>query len=243
MKVLKILVLAVFVLIILLVGTLGYFGFIPVLSSVFGSDKPRDLGVKYTEKQYLDYTEKAATQITTTNEAVSPENSLTYSGTKDLKQGFTQEEISARLNYSKWKYMPVKNVQIKIDQDGSVEFSGIVVYDRLGGFIEREGAGQYSKADIDKGLNYIKLIGRDFPVYAKFKASINNNQLTENIQTIEVGRFSIPLKTVNADSVVVSVSQSIMGKVPGFYAKSVSFENGKMNFEGNVPEKEIVESN
>jgi hypothetical protein len=243
MKILKLFLVFILLLIILVVGVLGYFGFVPVLSSVFGSDKPRDLGVKYTEKQYADYVVNAKTQIVTTKEAVLPENSLIYSGKVDLTQSFTQEEIAARLNYAKWKYMPVKNVQIRINNDGSVEFSGVVVYDRLSGFIDREGAGQYSKTDVEKGLNYIKLLGRDFPVYAKFKASISNNQLTETIQTIEVGRFSIPLKQVNADNVVTSVSQSIMNKVPGFYVKSVTFENGKMNFEGSVPEKEIVESN
>jgi hypothetical protein len=243
MKILKIFFVFILLLIISVVVVLGYFGFVPVLSSVFGSDKPRDLGIKYTEKQYADYAEKALTKIITTKNATSPEESLTYSGSKELKQEFTQEEIAARLNYAKWKYMPVKNVQLKINSDNSIEFSATVAYDRLNGFIEREGAGQYSKADIEKGLNYIKLLGRDFPVYAKFKASVADNKLTETIETIEVGRFSIPLKQVNADSVVTSVSQSIMGKVPGFYAKSVSFTNGKMNFEGSVPEKEIVETN
>lgn len=243
MKIIKILILFIFILIILAIGVLGYFGFVPVLSSLFGSDKPKDLGVKYSKAQYADYVAKAKTEVISTRENLLPENSITYTGKTDVKQSFTQEEISSRLNYAVWKYMPVKNVQLKINVDGSVEFSAIVAYDRLNGFIERVGAGQYSKADVDKGLGYLKLMGRDFPIYAKFKASMNNNQLTENTDVIEVGRFSIPLKSLDADNVIISVSQGIMSKVPNFYAKSVNFENGKMNFDGTVPEKSVVESN
>lgn len=243
MKLLKLLLLLLLLILIGAVLLLGYLGFIPVLSSVFGSDKPRNLGIKYTQQQYIDYVAKANEQITTVSGNISPENSITYSGKVDLKQQFTPEEISARLNYAKWKYMPITNTQLRINPDGSVEFSGLVLGDRINGFVAREGAGQYSVNDIEKGLNYIKLLGKNFPVYAKFRASITNNQLTETVEKIEVGRFSIPLKTVNADSVITSVSQGIFGRVPNFYAKSVTFANGKMNFEGTVPEKLTVESN
>jgi len=243
MKLLKLLLLLIVLVLIGGVLFLGYLGFIPVLSSVFGSDKPRDLGIKYTQQQYSDYVAKTKEEITTVSGNIAPENSITYSGKVDIKQSFTPEEISARIGFSKWKYMPVTNTQLRINPDGSVEFSGLVVSDRIDGFVAREGAGQYSIADVKKGLGYVKLLGKDFPVYAKFKASITNNQLTETVDKIEVGRFSIPLKTVNADSVVTTVSQTIMGRVPGFFAKSVTFTDGKMNFEGTVPEKLSVESN
>jgi hypothetical protein len=243
MKLLKLLVLLILLVLIGGVLVLGYLGFIPVLSSVMGSDKPRDLGIKYTQQQYSDYITRANEQVTTVRGNVTPENSISYSGKVDLKQSFTPEEISARLDYSKWKYMPVTNTQLRINPDGSVEFSGTVLSDRIYGFVAREGAGQYSAADVKKGLDYVKLLGKNFPVYAKFKASINNNQLTESVEKIEVGRLSLPLKVVNADSVITSVSQTIMGRVPNFYAKSVTFTDGKMNFEGSVPEKVSVESN
>lgn len=243
MKLLKLLLLIILIVLIGGVLLLGYFGFIPVLSSVFGSDKPRDLGIKYTKQQYTDYVAKTKEQITTINGNITPENSLTYSGKVDLKQSFTPEEISARLDYSIWKYMPVTNTQLRINPDGTVEFSGLVLYNRIEGFVAREGAGQYSIEDVKKGMDYAKLLSRDFPVYAKFKATVTNNQVNLDLKTIEVGRFSVPLKTLKASEAVTSVSQTIMGKVPGFYAKSVNFDNGKMNFEGTVPEKVSVESN
>jgi hypothetical protein len=243
MKLLKLLLLLIFVLLLGSVLTLGYFGFIPVLSSVFGSDKPRDLGIKYTKQQYTDYVAKTKEEITPIKETVSPENSIVYSGKIDLKQSFTPEEISARLNYAVWKYMPVTNTQLRINPDGTVEFSGLVLYNRIEGFVAREGAGQYSIEDIKKGMDYIKLLNKDFPVYTKFKATVVNNKVNLDLKTIEVGRFSIPLGAVNASEAVTSVSQTIMEKVPGFYAKSVNFDNGKMNFEGSVPEKLSVESN
>ena len=50
----KILKLGGLILVIIVFGVvmvLGYLGFVPGLSSVFGSDKARDLGIEFTEQQ------------------------------------------------------------------------------------------------------------------------------------------------------------------------------------------------
>lgn len=242
MKLLQFVFSFVFLVIVGAVLILGYFGFIPVVSSLMGADKPKDLGVRYTKEQYNTYIQKTKAEVVYVKGPISPDKSLVYSGKKNLTQSFTQEEISSRLNYSRWKYMPVGNIQIRINSDGSVEFSGNVLMDRLPGFIQREGMGQYSMADVEKGLTYIKLLKVNPPLYVKFNGTVASNNLALSVQKITVGKFNVPLDVVHANETAVSVYSSIASRVTGFYAKSVSFSNGQMSFDGTAPEKEEVET-
>ncbi|MBI3366353.1 hypothetical protein HY041_01860, partial [Candidatus Roizmanbacteria bacterium] len=125
---------------------LSYFGFIPYVSTILGTDKPKNLGIGYSQKEFFAYVNKAGTKIVEMTEPADAAHSIRYSGKFDLKEVFTQEEISARLNYALWKYMPVTNTQVKIHRDGTIELSGTVLMNRLDGFIARVGMGRYSRA-------------------------------------------------------------------------------------------------
>jgi len=242
MKFIQFLLSLIFLVIVGVVLYLGYLGFIPVLSSFMGADKPKDLGVRYTKKEYDTYIQKAQTEVIPVREVKSPAESIVYSGKKDLKQSFTQDEISARLNYAMWKYMPVANTQVRINSNGTVEFSGNVLMDRLPGFIQREGMGQYTMADVQKGLNYIKLLKVNPPVYVRFNGSVADNNLALSIQQIQVGKFNVPLDVVHANETATSVYNSIVSKVSSLSVKSVTFSDSQMHFDGTVPEKMMVET-
>jgi len=137
--------------------------------------------------------------------------------------------------------MPVNNTQIRINNDGTVEFSGNVLMNRLPGFIAREGMGQYTINDVTKGLEFINMLKINSPVYTKFTANVVDNKLRVDIQKIEVGKFGVPLQKVGANQVATAVFNNIVSKAPGFYGKTVTFSHGQMIFEGSIPEKEFVE--
>lgn len=60
MKTILAIIAGLFLLIVIsIVGVLGYFGFIPGVSKIFGSDQPRDLGVTYSYADYTSYMDKA----------------------------------------------------------------------------------------------------------------------------------------------------------------------------------------
>lgn len=219
---------------------LVYLGFVPYVSTILGTDRPKNLGIGYSQKEFIAYVNKAGTKIIEMTEPADAAHSIRYSGKFDLKESFTQEEISARLNYALWKYMPVTNTQVKIHGDGTIEFSGTVIMNRLDGFIARVGMGRYSRLDVEKGLGYIGLLKINPPIYARGKASVTDNQPTISVEQIEVGKFSIPLGTVHANEVVTALTKTIISQVNGLYAKSVTFSDGKMNFEGTAPEKMFV---
>ncbi len=241
MKLVKLLFFFVLVLAIGSFFLLSYFGFVPYVSTILGTDRPKNLGIGYSQKEFLAYVNKAGTKIIEMTEPADAAHSLRYEGTFNLKETFTQEEISARLNYALWKYMPVTNTQVKIHLDGTIEFSGTVLMSRLDGFIARVGMGKYSRADVEKGLNYIGLLKVNPPIYARGKASVADNQPTIAVEQIKIGKFNIPLEAVHANEVVTTLTQTILSQVKGLYAKSVTFSDGKMNFEGKAPEKMYVQ--
>ena len=232
--------------VIIIIGSallLSYLGFIPVFSNLMGAGKPRDLGVKYTKINFDSYVNKAKTRIVLVSQGPDPVKSVKYSGQIPVNETFTQEDVSARLNYSNWRYMPVTNTQIKINSDGIVEFSANILLDRLPGFIAFTGLGKYSIADFNKGLKYIKLAKVNPPVYLKFKAGAAENKVNINLQTAQIGKFNIPLEKLDANSALTSIVENTFHKAHGFYSTLVNFSAGVMKFEGSVPEKQEVESN
>ncbi|HNQ16490.1 MAG TPA: hypothetical protein PKJ26_01270 [Candidatus Woesebacteria bacterium] len=221
----------------IVVGTvlvLGYLGFVPVISSLFGSDKPRDLGVVATQENYDQYLAKADTTLKTLDAPVEGK-SIVYSGSELLTTSFSQEEVTGRLNLSTWKYMPIDQVQVKFSPDGTVEVAGRLRMDRLDGFIAQVGGTQYSKADVEKGLDYLGVLTVNPVVYGKGTGSVTNNQVTAQIDYLEVGRLPVPLDKIDASGTFVSVANHIINNVPGLDVQQADFTGGKLNFTGSVP--------
>lgn len=240
MKIIKLFLGFLLILVLLFVGALGYFGFIPGLSSILGSDKPRDLGVRATVADYDTYVQKAGTEIKHIQTAPAAGKSFIASGKKETKTSFTAQEISSRVSFANWKYMPVENVQVKINPDGTGETTGILRTDKLSGFFATMGFGSVSQKDIDEALKYVGIAGNP-PFYAKVRAAVVNNKTQVTLLSAEIGRLPIPADEINKSGALAALTNEIFKKVDGFYAKSVTFEDGKMNFEGTVPETMIVE--
>ena len=213
---------------------LGYLGFVPVVSGFFGSDKPRDLGIVVTQENFDQYLTKSATKITPLDTEVEGK-SVVFAGSEPLRTSFSQEEVSGRLNFSKWAYMPIDQVQVKFLPDGSVEVAGRLRMDRLDGFINQVGGSQYSKADVEKGLNFLGVVMTNPIVYGKGTGSVTNNQVTAQIDYLEVGRLPIPLEKIDANGTFMSIANHIINIVPGLDVEQADFMGGTLNFEGTAP--------
>jgi len=217
---------------------LTYLGFIPYLSSLFGFNKPKDLGVRYEVSDMDSYNKKASFTVEKSNNVNSPLG-VDFSGEAELNQVFTKEEVSARINYAPWKYIPIKNVQVNFPEDGVVEFSANLLTSRIPSFLSAIGFSGVSQSDIEKGLGYIKYVGEP-PVYAKARASVSNNQVEVSLISVQVGKFSVPFESHNGNEIVKTVAEKIFSLVPGFYAESASFPPSGMSFQGRTPTKGIV---
>lgn len=212
------------------IGYLAYMGFIPGLSDWIGANKPKDLGVKYTQADADSYIKKSLTEITP---LTTGSDNIIFSGSKNLTQSFTSAETSARMNYAKWKYMPVANTQVRFNGDGSVEFSGNLLTNRIAGFVSAIGGVSFSQAEIDKGIGFVKTSP---PLYIKVKPiSIQNNRVNLAFDAITVGKYNVPLDSFDANNFFSRLTEQVIGRIPGFSAKSVTITEGNINFSGTVP--------
>jgi hypothetical protein len=232
----KILLIVVGLIVIVLIAAvlfLGYLGFIPGVAALFGADKPRDLGVTYTQADYDSFMEKTKSTFVPLPVDTPAEESIIFSGAVDLKGALTQEEVSARIDYGRWEYVPITNVQIKFNNDGTLEVSGLLQMDNMYGFAAAAG---YTRSDVDKAKSFLKLALTDPPVYAKCAATVVNNKIDVSVDKLEIGRYSVPLGQYNVESGLQSIAQHVIDDAisqdPKINIKSASLVGGKLNYEG-----------
>lgn len=231
MKTLLIIV-GVLVLAVVLVG--GYLGFVPGVSAIFGSNRPRDLGVRYTQADLQSLRGKTGTQYQSLPANAPPEASRRYSGQKPVTASFTDKELTAEFNAVSWKYDPMTDTQVKFNPDGTAEFSGLILKDKLPDYARAIGM---ASADAQRITEQLKAIPADPPVYAKGRFRITNNQVaTFDVQSLEIGRLTVPESVIKDNkSAFIRLVERRMRAITGFNAKSATIENGMLKFDGTLP--------
>ena len=109
--------LLIFIVVILVVAVGGYLGVVPGVSSLFGANKPKNLGVTFTSQDLTSAEAKAGTQIVTLAPNLPPSQSISFSGQKNVNTTFTQSEFNAWMNNS-WDDA-LLGCQLKISSDGT----------------------------------------------------------------------------------------------------------------------------
>lgn len=239
---------------------LGYFGFIPGISNIFGSNKPRDLGIRYSEADRASARNKSQIEYAVLAEGQGGEGGYQLSGSRAVKAEFSSAEISALMNNRPWKYWPYKDVQVKFNKDGSGEISGIFLKDRLVGYGAKIGAPKEAVAFVQKFLPvnpvfYVKgraaLIDNKVTIFepeafelGRIKLPVNmflSKVLVKEVLAIEVGDLSGELSKIqNKRAIIIDYINNRLASLSGFYAKNARFEENKLIFEGNLSEKEMT---
>jgi hypothetical protein len=230
-------IIVVILIILIPVLVLGYLGFVPGLSDLMGSNKPRDLGVRYTQADLNSLMAKNGVQDVVLPPTSNPAGSLRYEGTKPLKNSFTQEELTARMaDNEKVKYNPLSEPQLRINADGTAEMSGKIDLDMIEDSATAFNVPDYTVQEAVPYIDKVKAINPNPAFYGKGKIVIKDNQISLDMQKAEIGRTPIPLDQLPMDR-ITSGMEDMMGLVPGLNVKSLTFEDGKMSFDGNVPAK------
>jgi hypothetical protein len=239
---------------------LGYFGFIPGLSNLFGSNKPRDLKVRYTEEDHQSARAKSKIEYGELPADTAASVSLVRTGSRPVNFEMTSSEATSLMNNRPWKYFPYNDVQVKFNADGSAEVSGMILKDRVPGYGAFIGV---PKEALDFAMKFLPVN----PVfYLKMKASLVNNQVAIfEPQAFEIGRMPLPVsvflslapkivpevyaidiagmgkelaKVSDKKALIISYINSRLSQTKGFYAKSAYFSADKLFFDGSLAEKE-----
>jgi hypothetical protein len=216
----------------------GYFGIIPGVSKLFGSDKPRDFGIKATDADYASESAKGIKFVAMQQGSASttPAETRQINGSKAVSASFTAQELTAAINKKpNWIYSPVSDVQFRFNPDGTGEVSGVLRVDHLRGFAEATGI---SQREVGKALDYLRLTNSNPAFYLKGYLSIADGKIDLDAQRVEIGRFPVPLSVIgdNKARIISSIENKIVVVFPGLSVKSLNIEKGQLQFEGTLPE-------
>jgi len=258
----KKLLLVILILIILIpVVFLGLLGFVPGFSILLGADKPRDLGIKYTQEDLKSIRSKSQVEYTILSGNPDPSQTRKFSGSRTLKADFTSAEITATMNNQPWKYWPYRNIQVKFNADGSGEISGILIKGVVPGYASAIGIPA-------EAVNFaMKYLPADPVFYVKLKGALSNNKVSVfEPQKFEIGRMPMPLgvflsmggpnliqavyaqdigemtqelsKVKDKKTLIISYINGRLSSAFGsFYEKEAYGGENKLFFDGTLPQK------
>ncbi len=211
--------LGVLVTIIVIIGGLSYLGVIPVLSNYLA--KQVYLGAKVDPAFVGQFESKYGTP--------------NAEGKVDLDTSLSGDDVTSI--FAKWeerdKYFPLHNVQIRFNSDGTGEASGFL---RIATAISLAKNLGYSDADIEVGKKYVQYVAGDLPFYVKGTGDMNNNALSINPSTFQIGRVTVPASITNlAAGAVEDMALRRLNQIGGANIKVADFKSGALKLVGTVP--------
>ncbi len=233
MKVLVGFVIAIVAVALVAVLVLGYFGFMPGVSSLFGSNKPVKLGISFTPQDYQSALVKSGIQFHDNLENIALDrSSKVYGPPKKVSFDLTPSEALAVLNYKKYSpNFPVKDWELRVNADKTLEVSSIVKIDKFGN------SDTLTDDRVKKVISDIGKAGlKEVPVYVKGSVEVVNGQLNFNAANVKAGRLSISTDQVNQyEGEINSFFQSVQKNIPGLSIQNASINNGKIHIDGTMP--------
>lgn len=242
---------------------LGYMGYIPAIANILGTNKPRDLGIRFTEKDRVEAQTKSGVQYATLPASTSDALSIQRFGKHDVDASWTSAQMSALMNNRPWKYWPYKDIQVKFNADGSAEVSGGLNKAVVPNYAVAIGI---PKVAIEFAM---KLLPPTPIFYLKMKASLKNNQIgVFEPQAFQLNRIPLPVnaflsfnprlvKEVNAQlsanmlgdlakvknkrSLIIGYVNSRLSSYDSFFfAREARFEENKLIYKGTLADQEAT---
>lgn len=215
---------------------LAWLGFVPGVSAMLGANQPKDLGIQYTPSDVANIESKSGIRFEENASApehpTKPGEKTLFSDPKPLATSFSQEELSAIINSASLAWLPLKDVQIKLN-DGSFEMSGLLSSDRIPGFLKMAASLGLKESDLARVASYAEKLSGEVPVYLKAGGGVTNSQLDLELQQFSVGRLSMP-SDVLARIMPGGVHKTIKGN-DRFAIQTAMPRNGSLDFTGTLP--------
>lgn len=242
---------------------LGYIGYIPAVSKLLGTNKPKDLGIRYSEKDNQEAIVKNGVKYEALTDSISEQQSIVRSGKHLVDTSFTSSEVTALMNNSPWKYWPYRNTQVKFNSDGSTEISGGLDKSVFPSYTAFMGIPKEATQFM------MKLLPSTPIFYVKTKTSLKENKLDQfDIQALHLNNIPLPMNLLLSfkPQIVRQVNAQISGDLLNdlskvnnkrglamefinnrldsyssfFYAIEARAEENKLVFKGSLPNKEAT---
>lgn len=170
--------------------------------------QPKDLGVRYSMADLKRISEKTGIAIDTAYGKSNVGTALFYEGEKAVDVVLTQAEVSAYVNYLNSPRVPLKQVQIKLNNN---------------------------QAEVSAKATYM---GTDYPIDAIMTGTAKGNEASGTIKIIYVGGLSLPAKYRNMISkALFEMINSRLKRVKGLKITRFEIRKGKLILVGTFPAK------
>jgi hypothetical protein len=206
-----------------------------VAGFVLANTMPKNLGVGYTKADLNSVNTKLGITYNSLQSSNIPTQSLKIEGSKPLNTQVTQSELTALLNQpsKQWKNYPVKNVQFKINNDGTVEVTGKILASRVNDYAKATNMPtKYTDLVADK----INLVPVNPSFDYKGTYEIQNGKVVGDLTELKVGQLAVPKDWTdsNKDFITGFVEDRINSA--GMKVDNAKFVDGKLDIQGTIPE-------
>lgn len=178
---------AILIPVLLAIGVLGWLGFVPGLSRVIGP-KPRDLGVEMTVPAAYECADALSVPDTHSDILRLLEDPSEF---ESFHASLTSEQASSLLllgqdGIPNW---PLEFVQLRVNEDGTAETSGVLDFEQLTPFLTSNLG--VPEGDVAEAVSRVMLTS-DAPFYVKGTAGVQNNAVSMSLSEIQIGRLTVP---------------------------------------------------
>lgn len=201
--------------------------------------QPRSLGISYTPAD-LENAHKKLLVIYEALPTDAPANkTLIVSGAHPIDQTFTSAELSALADTRsrEYAYFPFRNVQIRVNTDGTVEGSATINYSDAVRYLTAFGV---SRSDIAEGTAKFKIPNANLPVYLKASGIIAKNQSQIAVAQVQIAHIPVPLDLINKYVPALNdfIGKIITSRQPSYNIEKLDVLGGNVHFVGTAPDKE-----
>lgn len=205
-----------------------------------GFFNPHDLGIKSSKGEY----EIALAQLKLAKDEAPITGSekdyqISYGKAQAVQTSLDSEEITSFFNENRPDYYALKNVQIRINPDNTLEAAATMntsyIFDEIL-------SGKYSREDANKVLPMLGLLPDKINLYCKLSGSIINNQTEDlNIQNVSVMGIPIPKNIIGSPEASQFIESTLDNYIEKTAEKSgasydlLQVSDGKLQLEGKLP--------
>lgn len=210
------------ILLILLIITFVSIGILLNISRIFGAT---DLGIEANRKHY----DSAMTKFTSSLKK--------HNGYTDIV--LTNEELTSLVKYNWPETDVVKDMQVKINKNSSIEAAGLINKDYIAQYLLTED----NRNSIDKFFTMFDAMPKYTDVYAKFRCEIKNNRVNYiAIDRVEIMGIEVPQNLYKNTNTLYMLADGINQFIENVTEKTgasfdlVKAQSGKLIVKGLLPE-------
>lgn len=201
---------------------------------------PRDLGIKTSKKAYESALQKLGYQKDTSPKTGEEEDyNYSYGPLHSVTANLTSEEVTSFINYNRPSYYAFKDVQVRINDDDTVEVSGKL---DINYFLMNMLGSKYDKEDVTRSFPLVNTLSAGINIYAKGSGEIQNDQAVDfAFSDVQVMGIGLPENLYKTDEAKQEISEMLNDFISSQMQRSggsitlAKVDNGEMIFQGDVP--------